>query len=104
MKCLFCDANIIGEPVYENCKTNIELIDEIFKENRYCSRICAIAADFIFIMDAELTINENLQADDYNDDAHKEAFYRIVEDVMDECACTEEEMIEAFSKIEVVVG
>jgi hypothetical protein len=37
MKCLFCDANIIGEPIYENCETHIDLVDEAFKEHTYCS-------------------------------------------------------------------
>jgi hypothetical protein len=74
MKCFFCNTYITGEPIYENCETSIEFVDEAFKEHTYCSRICAIAADFLFTLGAEQIINENLQTDDYNDDAHSEAF------------------------------
>lgn len=96
--------DITGKPIYENCETQIKFVDDMFKEHVYCSRICAIAADLLFSFGAEKMINENLQTGDYNDDAHNEAFDQIVEDVMEECGCTEEEMIDAFTRIEVVVG
>jgi len=104
MNCSFCDENITDEPIYELCETRIELVEECFREHIYCSRLCAIAADFLFSLGIEQIINEEFQSDDHDDDAHSDAFDQVVEDVMKECGCTYEELLDAFTRIEVVIG
>jgi hypothetical protein len=102
MKCFFCNADITEELVYEKCETHIEFVDEGFKEKVYCSRICAIAEDILFNLNIEQIIAEDFQ-DDYDVDVF-EKIYQVVEDVMEVCRCTCEELLDAFTRIEVVVG
>ena len=72
----------------------------LFKQDKkFCSRVCAIAEDIMFRVIMRLITSENIK--DLDQDSYSEAFCimadEVIDEVVEDCDCTEEEFSEAIN-------
>ena len=113
MKCSFCDTEIKNKPISVHREVHTVNSDDftqefIFKQdNNFCSRICAIAEDIMFRISLQIITNENIKNLD-DDDSYSEEFDimadEVLDDVVEDCDCTEEEFSDAMNMIYNVMG
>lgn len=119
MKCFFCNTEITdehisvqricNEAVVRNLDKNVEEHEPIVMDMNFCSRECAIAENILFNVGLELSENISINevAGKYDDEAVKilsESFYKVMDKVIKECDCTEEEFNDAETRFFKVMG
>lgn len=119
MKCFFCNTEITdehisvqricNEAVVRKLDKNVEEHEHIVMDMNFCSRECAIAENILFNVGLELSenISVNEVASKYDDEAVKilsESFYKVMDKVIKECDCTEEEFNDAETRFFKVMG
>lgn len=118
MKCFFCNIEITGEHIYAQriCREVVSKSDKDIKEYKsvvmdmnFCSRECAIAENIMFNIGLELSedMSVNAAASKYDDKTVKilsESFNKVMNKVIKECSCTEEELNDAETRFFKVIG
>ena len=105
MKCAFCDTEILDKPISAFREVHAVNSNDfsqkfIFKQDKkFCSRVCAIAEDIMFRVIMRLITSENIR--DLDQDGYSEAFCimadEMINEVVEDCDCTEEEFSDAIN-------
>lgn len=119
MKCFFCSTEITDEhiSVQRICQEavnnklgkTIKEHEPIVMDMNFCSRECAIAENIMFNVGLELSENVSVSeaTSKYDDEAVKtlsESFDKLMDKVIKECNCTEEEFDDAETRLFKVMG
>jgi hypothetical protein len=119
MKCFFCNTEITDEYISAQRICNEAIVCKLDKNTKeykpvimdmnFCSRECAIAENILFNVGLELSenISVNEVVNKYDDEAVKilsESFDKVMDKVIKECDCTEEEFNDAETRFFKVMG
>lgn len=118
-KCFFCNMEIsdehitaqriCNETVVIRLDKNTNEYKPVIMDMNFCSRECAIAENILFNVGLELSenISVNEVVNKYDDEAVEilsESFDKVMDNVIKECVCTEEEFNDAETRFFKVMG